>query len=215
MPPPPTADGAVILWEAQLAPPALAPPSLPWSWTPGALAEGLHSDAPCSERSSWLPGPPTSPFPPSSSTRVPHLGEGAVVSPRPARLSPGTASCPQGPFRTPPEGPQAPRLTQRQVLFQFWARWCKWNKYQPLDHARRYFGEKVALYFAWLGECCPAAPPNRRTPNSVFRLLPRAPPEGSHAEPPRKTLPDSQPYPRPATASPRNILWPFWGPPHA
>uniref|UniRef100_G1MDX7 Anoctamin n=1 Tax=Ailuropoda melanoleuca TaxID=9646 RepID=G1MDX7_AILME len=56
-----------------------------------------------------------------------------------------------GPFRTPPEGPQAPRLTQRQVLFQFWARWCKWNKYQPLDHARRYFGEKVALYFAWLG----------------------------------------------------------------
>ncbi|XP_040494001.1 anoctamin-7 [Ursus maritimus] len=56
-----------------------------------------------------------------------------------------------GPFRTPPEGPQAPGLTQRQVLFQFWARWRKWNKYQPLDHVRRYFGEKVALYFAWLG----------------------------------------------------------------
>lgn len=115
---------------------------------------------------------------------------------------PREASCPQGPFRTPPEGPQAPGLTQRQVLFQFWARWRKWNKYQPLDHVRRYFGEKVALYFAWLGECCPAAPPNRRTPNSVFRLLTHAPPEGSHADPPRKMLPDSQPYPRPATVSP-------------
>ncbi|XP_054965290.2 anoctamin-7 isoform X1 [Pan paniscus] len=56
-----------------------------------------------------------------------------------------------GPFKTPPEGPQAPRLNQRQVLFQHWARWGKWNKYQPLDHVRRYFGEKVALYFAWLG----------------------------------------------------------------
>ncbi|XP_040306330.1 anoctamin-7 [Herpailurus yagouaroundi] len=56
-----------------------------------------------------------------------------------------------GPFRTPPEGPQAPGLTQRQVLFRYWARWSQWNKYQPLDHVRRYFGEKVAFYFAWLG----------------------------------------------------------------
>ncbi|XP_043434363.1 anoctamin-7 [Prionailurus bengalensis] len=56
-----------------------------------------------------------------------------------------------GPFRTPPEGPQALGLTQRQVLFRYWARWSQWNKYQPLDHVRRYFGEKVAFYFAWLG----------------------------------------------------------------
>ncbi|KAM5228660.1 anoctamin-7 [Ctenodactylus gundi] len=56
-----------------------------------------------------------------------------------------------GPFTIPPEGPQAPGLSQRQVLYWHWARWSKWSKYQPLDHVRRYFGEKVALYFAWLG----------------------------------------------------------------
>ncbi|KAK2108069.1 Anoctamin-7 [Saguinus oedipus] len=69
------------------------------------------------------------------------------------------ASRPQGPFKAPPEGPQAPRLNQRQVLFRHWARWGKWSKYQPLDHVRRYFGEKVALYFAWLGESLAAPRP--------------------------------------------------------
>uniref|UniRef100_A0A8C4ZM08 Anoctamin n=1 Tax=Gadus morhua TaxID=8049 RepID=A0A8C4ZM08_GADMO len=42
-------------------------------------------------------------------------------------------------------------LSVRQVLFQYWARWGSWYRYQPLDHIRDYFGEKVALYFAWLG----------------------------------------------------------------
>ncbi|KAM5324819.1 anoctamin-7 isoform 2-T2 [Glossophaga mutica] len=57
----------------------------------------------------------------------------------------------EGPFTMPPEGTRVPGLNQRQVLFWHWARWRSWHKYQPLDHVRRYFGEKVALYFAWLG----------------------------------------------------------------
>ncbi|XP_066088737.1 anoctamin-7 isoform X2 [Saccopteryx bilineata] len=57
----------------------------------------------------------------------------------------------EGPFTLPPEGLQSPGLNPRQVLFRHWARWRKWYKYQPLDHVRGYFGEKVAFYFAWLG----------------------------------------------------------------
>ncbi|XP_029025968.1 anoctamin-7 [Betta splendens] len=50
---------------------------------------------------------------------------------------------------TPPVPPES--LGLRQILFAYWAQWSCWRRYQPLDHIREYFGEKIALYFAWLG----------------------------------------------------------------
>ncbi|KAL7732969.1 hypothetical protein ACLKA6_002780 [Drosophila palustris] len=39
----------------------------------------------------------------------------------------------------------------RRVLYQTWAHPSQWYKKQPLCLVRKYFGDKIALYFCWLG----------------------------------------------------------------
>ncbi|XP_022824031.1 anoctamin-4-like [Spodoptera litura] len=42
-------------------------------------------------------------------------------------------------------------VTDRRLLYLEWARPAKWYKKQPLWLVRRYFGDKIGLYFCWLG----------------------------------------------------------------
>ncbi|XP_025830973.1 anoctamin-4-like [Agrilus planipennis] len=42
-------------------------------------------------------------------------------------------------------------ILDRRMLYLEWARPAKWYKKQPLSMVRRYFGDKIALYFCWLG----------------------------------------------------------------
>uniref|UniRef100_A0A8C2G1N4 Anoctamin n=1 Tax=Cyprinus carpio TaxID=7962 RepID=A0A8C2G1N4_CYPCA len=49
------------------------------------------------------------------------------------------------------KGPDVILILSLQILCEEWASYSIFYKYQPIGLIRKYFGEKVGLYFAWLG----------------------------------------------------------------
>uniref|UniRef100_A0A9J8CMV5 Anoctamin n=1 Tax=Cyprinus carpio carpio TaxID=630221 RepID=A0A9J8CMV5_CYPCA len=41
--------------------------------------------------------------------------------------------------------------SERYALYKYWARFSRFYKEQPLNLIRKYYGEKIGIYFAWLG----------------------------------------------------------------
>ncbi|XP_042268084.1 anoctamin-1-like isoform X1 [Thunnus albacares] len=46
---------------------------------------------------------------------------------------------------------ESAEFNDRKLLYEEWANYGVFYKYQPIGLVRKYFGEKIGLYFAWLG----------------------------------------------------------------